>query len=95
MMLLSHYPLYFRSKGNPVMFALMGRQDDQSHLCAGQHHRADVLETLLRHMENKVIIGDSQHRIVVNGSARYPSGHSARSHKSYYFEAAKAAEKIH
>lgn len=52
----------------------MRRQDDQSHLCAGQNHGAELLETVLRHMENETVIGDSQHGVGVNGSAQYPSG---------------------
>lgn len=48
------------------MVPLMGRQDDQSHLCAGQHHGAELLETMLRHVGNWVMIGDSPHGAVIN-----------------------------
>lgn len=61
----------FQSQGNAAMFPLMGRQDEQSHLCAGQHHGADSW-TLLRHLENQAMMGDSQHRAVLNGSAQHP-----------------------
>ena len=36
-------------------------QVSQSHLCPWQDHGADPPETLLRQMENKEVIGDSQH----------------------------------
>lgn len=39
----------FQSQGSAAMFPLKGRQDEQSHLCAGQHHGADLLETAEAH----------------------------------------------